>query len=99
MKTVKELLTIEIAIAEGTTTTTTEQLHTMCEEQEGIRVCEHCGALMWSGYLVGGCSTFCSIEHAYEGGAVSAKDVYNIKYSEDYDDDDFFYTQWEEEEE
>ena len=70
-----------------------------CEEQEGVRFCESCGELMTDGYLVGGSDTYCSMDCLET--ALPMEDVAELKFAIEndleYDDDDLFYTEWEEE--
>jgi len=68
-----------------------------CEEQEGVRFCQECGELMTDGYLVAGSDTYCSLECVEKSDAVTEQDLIDIKTADDWDDDNFFYTEWEEE--
>ena len=72
-----------------------------CEEQEGVRFCQECGELMTDGYLVAGSDTYCSIECVESSKAITDKELaeFNnaVEKDLDWDDDNFFYTEWEEE--
>ena len=69
-------------------------------ELDSIRVCEHCGAPMYEGYLVNDFNTYCSEECARaalispEGGWTEETFNEHLAHAED-EDSVIYWTQWE----
>lgn len=94
MKSVKELFAMEKELANGTATITKEQFNHEVDEQEGVRVCSHCGSLMSEGICVeGGLAYYCDAK------CMIADGMTQKEFDEAYDDGegDTYYTEWEEE--
>ena len=65
-------------------------------ENDGVRICLECGELMTEGYLVAGSDTYCSLDCCDDAEIDTTEIRDAIKNDLDYDDDNFFWTMWEE---
>ena len=111
MKTVKDLFAMQNVMTDAVLNKTNfvydgvnfsrEEWIEWCEEQEGVRFCQECGELMTDGYLVGGSDTYCSLDCVKDANALTDdefKEFNNaVENDLEWDDDNFFYTEWEEE--